>query len=71
MLGAGSCRGSQWCAQVVHDPALQALAGIGVCLLLFEVGLQSTVADRHDDRGAAGSSVGGFTPPDGILGDVP
>lgn len=46
-LGAGSCWGSTWCAQVIHDPVLQALAGIGVCLLLFEVGLESTVADMR------------------------
>lgn len=47
VLGAGSCWGSPWSAQVTHDPVMQALAGTGVCLLLFEVGLESTVADMR------------------------
>ncbi len=47
VLGNLDLAGLGWFRQVAADPALQGLASLGVILLLFEVGLESTVADMR------------------------
>ncbi len=46
-LGNLDLLGIGWFRTLIHDPGLAGLAGIGVVLLLFEVGLESTVEDMR------------------------
>ncbi len=43
-LGNAALLGVPWFAGIAHDPAIVTLAGLGVLILLFEVGLEETVA---------------------------
>lgn len=45
LVGNAHLAGVPWFTQVGEGPAMQALAGLGVIILLFEVGLESTVRD--------------------------
>jgi Kef-type K+ transport system membrane component KefB len=44
-LGSLDLAGFTGLSYIAHDPAIAAIAGLGVVILLFEVGLESTVAD--------------------------
>jgi Na+:H+ antiporter len=44
-LGALGLTGVHWTASIAQDPVLEALAELGVVLLLFEVGLSTRLAD--------------------------
>ena len=45
VLGSLDLAGLTWFSAIEHEPTIQVLASLGVILLLFEVGLESTVRD--------------------------
>ncbi len=45
LLGGVDLLGLNWFTGIEHDSTIQVLAGLGVVILLFEVGLESTIRD--------------------------
>jgi Na+:H+ antiporter len=64
LLGNLDLAGIGWFRALTHDAALNGLAGLGVVLLLFEVGLESTIDDMRKvgGRSFAVAVLGVVTP---------